>query len=63
MAKAAAARGIPPERVAATIEKALTADRPRPRYLVGLDARGQALMARLLPDRVLDRLISMMTGI
>jgi NAD(P)-dependent dehydrogenase (short-subunit alcohol dehydrogenase family) len=63
VAKAVAARGIPPERVAATIEKALTADRPRTRYLVGLDARGQALLARLLPDRVLDRLISMATGI
>ena len=59
----AAARGIPPERVAATIERALTADRPRTRYLVGLDARGQALIARFIPDRVLDRLISMMTGL
>jgi NAD(P)-dependent dehydrogenase (short-subunit alcohol dehydrogenase family) len=63
VARGAAARGIPPERVAATIERALTAERPRTRYLVGLDARGQALMARLLPDRVLDRLISVFSGI
>jgi NAD(P)-dependent dehydrogenase (short-subunit alcohol dehydrogenase family) len=63
VARAAAARGIPPEKVAATIEKALTASRPRTRYLVGLDARGQALMSRLLPDRVTDRLISMLSGI
>jgi NAD(P)-dependent dehydrogenase (short-subunit alcohol dehydrogenase family) len=63
VAKAAAARGIPPEKVAATIEKALTSPRPRTRYLVGLDARGQALLARLLPNRATDRLISMLSGI
>jgi NAD(P)-dependent dehydrogenase (short-subunit alcohol dehydrogenase family) len=63
VARSAAARGIPPEKVAATIEKALTAARPRTRYLVGLDARGQALIKRVLPDRVTDRLISLFTGI
>ncbi len=36
-------RGIPPEKVAARIEHALSARRPRTRYLVGADARGQAL--------------------
>jgi NAD(P)-dependent dehydrogenase (short-subunit alcohol dehydrogenase family) len=56
--KRTAARGIPPERVAKSIERALTASRPRTRYLVGADARGQALARRLLPDRVLDRLVS-----
>lgn len=45
---------ISPEKVAATIERALTAGRPRRRYLVGLDARGQALGIRLLPDRLID---------
>ena len=35
-----AARGIPPEKVAEAIEHALSARRPRTRYLVGLDARG-----------------------
>jgi NAD(P)-dependent dehydrogenase (short-subunit alcohol dehydrogenase family) len=63
VARDAAARGMPPEKVAATIEKALTSSRPRTRYLIGADARGQALIARLLPDRVLDRLISLLTGI
>ena len=58
----AAARGIPPEKVAATIEQALTSSRPRTRYLVGLDARGQALLARLLPDRVTDRLVAPLAG-
>jgi NAD(P)-dependent dehydrogenase (short-subunit alcohol dehydrogenase family) len=63
VARDAAARGMPPEKVAATIEKALTSSRPRTRYLIGADARGQALIARLLPDRVLDRLISLLTGV
>jgi NAD(P)-dependent dehydrogenase (short-subunit alcohol dehydrogenase family) len=53
-----AARGIAPERVAKAIERALSARRPRTRYLVGLDARGQALARRLLPDRALDRIVA-----
>jgi NAD(P)-dependent dehydrogenase (short-subunit alcohol dehydrogenase family) len=47
-----------PEKVAAAIEHALTANRPRTRYLVGPDARAQALLASLLPDRVGDRVIA-----
>jgi NAD(P)-dependent dehydrogenase (short-subunit alcohol dehydrogenase family) len=45
---------ISPEKVAAAIEHALAAGRPRRRYLVGLDAKGQALGIRLLPDRIID---------
>ena len=45
---------ISPQHVVAAIEHALTANRPRPRYMVGLDARGQALAMRLVPDRVID---------
>jgi NAD(P)-dependent dehydrogenase (short-subunit alcohol dehydrogenase family) len=63
LARGAALRGIPPEKVAATIEKALTAARPRTRYLVGIEARARALMARFLPDRLVDRLISLATGL
>jgi NAD(P)-dependent dehydrogenase (short-subunit alcohol dehydrogenase family) len=63
VARTAAARGIPPEKVAATIEKALTSPRPRTRYLVGADARGQALLGRILPSRVTDRLIARFTGL
>ena len=51
-------RGIAPEKVAARIEHALSARRPRVRYLVGADARGQAIAAKLLPDRALDRLLA-----
>lgn len=49
----------PPDKVVAAIEHALTARRPRPRYLVGLDARSQALATRFLPDRVLDFLTAL----
>jgi NAD(P)-dependent dehydrogenase (short-subunit alcohol dehydrogenase family) len=55
-------RGIPPEKVAEKIEHALSADRPRTRYLVGADARGQALAAKLLPDRLLDWVVARVTG-
>jgi NAD(P)-dependent dehydrogenase (short-subunit alcohol dehydrogenase family) len=51
-------RGIPPERVAETIERAVTARRPRARYLVGRDARGMAAASRLLPAGVYDRLVA-----
>ena len=46
-------RGIPPERVASTIEHALTAHRPRARYLVGADAKVQARLRIVIPTRVL----------
>ena len=55
-------RGIPPEKVAARIEHALGARRPRTRYLVGADARGQAFAAKLLPDRLLDWVVARATG-
>jgi NAD(P)-dependent dehydrogenase (short-subunit alcohol dehydrogenase family) len=41
------ARGLPPERVARVVVMALTARHPRPRYLVGRDARLAAAVARL----------------
>jgi len=52
-----AERGISPDKVAAAIAHALSARRPRTRYVVGADARGQALLARLLPDRVVDAVV------
>ncbi|MFC7618177.1 SDR family NAD(P)-dependent oxidoreductase [Actinokineospora soli] len=45
----------PPERVAAAVEKVLTARRPPARVLVGPDARALVGMRRALPTRVLDR--------
>ena len=49
--------GIEPREVAEVIGTALTADRPKARYLVGKDAKLRARMAAVLPDRVMDRLI------
>jgi NAD(P)-dependent dehydrogenase (short-subunit alcohol dehydrogenase family) len=48
------AGGEPPETVAAAIERALTARRPRARVLVGRDARLRATL-ELLPVRLRDR--------
>ncbi len=53
-----AERGIPPEKVAARIEHALEAKRPRARYLVGLDAQVMARAKVLLPTPVFDRLVA-----
>ena len=48
------ASGAPPEAVAAVVERVLTAERPRARYLVGRDARLRAGVERL-PNRIRDR--------
>jgi NAD(P)-dependent dehydrogenase (short-subunit alcohol dehydrogenase family) len=51
-------RGIDPIEVARVIEHALTARRPHTRYLVGRDAKLQARLAKILPDRLLDAIIA-----
>ncbi len=51
-----AARAAPAESVADAIEHALTAARPKTRYLVGRDARLRSAVQRL-PDRLRDRVI------
>jgi len=56
-----AARAIPPDRVDKVVEHALTASRPRTRYVVGADARAQALIRRL-PDRTRDAVVAKMIG-
>jgi NAD(P)-dependent dehydrogenase (short-subunit alcohol dehydrogenase family) len=56
MASVRARRGLPPERVALVVERALTASRPKLRYLVGADARLRAY-AELLPQAVKDVLV------
>ncbi|MFI5028129.1 MAG: SDR family oxidoreductase [Solirubrobacterales bacterium] len=55
-------RGIPPDRVALRIEHALCADRPRPRYLVGADAKFQARVKVILPTWAWDRIVARMIG-
>jgi NAD(P)-dependent dehydrogenase (short-subunit alcohol dehydrogenase family) len=54
-AAASAKRGIPPERAAAVIAKAMTDPNPRPRILIGGDAHIASLIARL-PFRLRYRL-------
>ncbi len=56
-------RGVSPEQVAATIERALTARRPRARYLVGRDARGMVIAHALLPTPAFDRVLRRVLGI
>ncbi len=62
-ARDAAARGVPPGRVAKAVAHALTARRPKTRYLIGNDARVQLALASLLPDRARDPIVSRIMGL
>lgn len=53
-----AERGIPPERVARVVRRALTRPFPDTRYRVGADARFSFAMSRLLGDRLFDRVVA-----
>ncbi|WP_405852213.1 SDR family oxidoreductase [Streptomyces sp. NBC_00090] len=46
-----------PDDVARVVFRALVTKRPRSRYAVGRDAAGSRVLARLLPDRALDRIL------
>jgi NAD(P)-dependent dehydrogenase (short-subunit alcohol dehydrogenase family) len=48
--------GIPPDRVAKVIHRAIASDRPRHRYLVGRDAKMTARLKGTLPDRTFHKL-------
>jgi NAD(P)-dependent dehydrogenase (short-subunit alcohol dehydrogenase family) len=52
----------PVDTVAAAIEKALTAARPRARYPVGTDVRVQAALSGVTPDRIKDAAFARLTG-
>ena len=54
---------VPVDRVSTVVERALTAKRPKPRYLVGKGARPAAAMARLAPTPVLDRILAATSGV
>ncbi|HEV7584684.1 MAG TPA: SDR family NAD(P)-dependent oxidoreductase [Solirubrobacteraceae bacterium] len=58
-----ARRGIPPDAVAETIERALSAPRMRARYLVGRDAKAMLMLKRALPDHVFDRVLRRALGV
>jgi NAD(P)-dependent dehydrogenase (short-subunit alcohol dehydrogenase family) len=57
VAAARSAKAAPADRVARAVEHALTARRPRTRYLVGRDAHIRAAFQRL-PDRLRDRVLT-----
>ena len=52
---------IPAEKVAEAVHKALTAPRPKARYVVGTDARVQ-LALHALPERAFDAAVARLTG-
>jgi NAD(P)-dependent dehydrogenase (short-subunit alcohol dehydrogenase family) len=58
-----ARRGVAPELVAETIERALTARRMKSRYVVGRDAKAMLIARRLLPDHVFDRVARRALGV
>lgn len=53
---------IPPDACSRAILHALTARRPKTRYVVGNDAKMQALFARFLPDRWRDAIVVRFMG-
>jgi NAD(P)-dependent dehydrogenase (short-subunit alcohol dehydrogenase family) len=57
IAQRAPHEGTPPEQVVDAILHALSARRPRTRYVVGRQARIQAVLARAVPTPIFDRLI------
>jgi NAD(P)-dependent dehydrogenase (short-subunit alcohol dehydrogenase family) len=63
MVRATAKRAAPVDKVTAAIVAAVTAERPRTRYVVGADARGQLLLKAALPDRAYDALVARVTGV
>ncbi|MFL5894051.1 MAG: SDR family oxidoreductase [Thermoleophilaceae bacterium] len=54
--------GTDPREVAEVVAHALTASRPKTRYLVGRDAKVRARLSKLLPDRAMDALIGRALG-
>jgi NAD(P)-dependent dehydrogenase (short-subunit alcohol dehydrogenase family) len=54
---------MPAERVAATIERALTDERPRARYPVGAATKAQLALFAISPTRVKDTLLGRASGI
>jgi NAD(P)-dependent dehydrogenase (short-subunit alcohol dehydrogenase family) len=58
-----AANGSPPEVVAGAVAHALTSRRPRTRYAVGAGAKRLVVLCRVLPDRLMDRLLLRAVGL
>jgi NAD(P)-dependent dehydrogenase (short-subunit alcohol dehydrogenase family) len=57
-----ATEGSPPQDVADAVAHALTASKPKTRYLVGRDAKVRGPMAKVMPDRLMDAAIARALG-
>ncbi len=55
--------GSPPDVVAQAVQHALTSGRPKIRYVVGKDAKLLKTAATVLPDRLLDSMVSRIAGL
>jgi NAD(P)-dependent dehydrogenase (short-subunit alcohol dehydrogenase family) len=53
---------VPPGKVSAVVERALTTGRPRPRYVVGTGPKLQAALLTKLPIAVRDRMLRKVAG-
>jgi NAD(P)-dependent dehydrogenase (short-subunit alcohol dehydrogenase family) len=62
MVRTTAKRAAPVDKVVAAVVEAVTAERPKTRYIVGSDVRAQLLLKTVLPDRAYDALAARMTG-
>jgi NAD(P)-dependent dehydrogenase (short-subunit alcohol dehydrogenase family) len=62
LARLVQGRTTPPEKVAQAVLRALSADRPRARYVVGADAWAQLAGRALLPTRAWDAVLARATG-
>jgi NAD(P)-dependent dehydrogenase (short-subunit alcohol dehydrogenase family) len=51
-------RSLPPEAVADAALHALTAKKPKPRYVIGRNAKVGLVLSRILPERAMDAMIS-----
>jgi NAD(P)-dependent dehydrogenase (short-subunit alcohol dehydrogenase family) len=56
-------KGLPPEAIGETVYTALTTGKPKARYAVVPQPLKNWILPRLLPDRVLDRLIGRQSGL
>jgi NAD(P)-dependent dehydrogenase (short-subunit alcohol dehydrogenase family) len=52
-----ARRGIKPEKVATVIHRAIASHKPKPRYLVGMDAKISARLKGTVPERTFHRMV------
>jgi hypothetical protein len=55
--KGAPRRAVPPEAVVDAVRRALESPRPKPRYVVGRDAKLRLLLQSLLPRRWMDAIV------